>query len=205
MSVSADAVGQPMDGVVLAGGRSRRLGRDKVLLTIDGQRLVDRAVATLQACCGAVVVASGARHIPGLQVPQIPDVRTDAGPMAAILSGMEVHEGRLLAVLAADHVRPSAPLLMLLAGRWDGSSVAVVAEVAGRLQPLHAVWSRAAAPALRRALDEGERSPVRWLASAGAQVVRDADLLAAGIDPGVTCDVDVPADLADLERRPGRQ
>lgn len=205
MSTPADARQPAMDGVVLAGGRSRRLGRDKVLLTIDGQRLVDRAVATLQACCDAVVVASGDRHIQELEVPQVRDVRADAGPIAGILGGMQAHKSPLLAVLAADHVRPSPQLLRLLADRWDGSSVAVVAEVAGRLQPLHAVWSMAAAPALRRALDDGERSPIRWLAGAGAQVLGEADLLAAGVEPGVAFDVDTPADLDALERPPGSQ
>ena len=63
--------GLSFTGVVLAGGRSSRMGRDKALLEIDGCTLLDRAVALLHEAGAATVIVSGDR--PGA----IGDVRDD--------------------------------------------------------------------------------------------------------------------------------
>nr|ASV46909.1 molybdopterin guanine dinucleotide synthase [uncultured bacterium] len=74
-------------GVVLAGGASRRMGRDKALLSFRGRPLVDHAVATLrEALRGAPVWVSG-RAYAGHE--SIADLRPDAGPLAGLWSSCE--------------------------------------------------------------------------------------------------------------------
>ena len=89
----SDGVGvRSMSGVVLAGGASRRMGRDKALMELDGEPLVARAVRLLSGVCSDVAVASGdGRRLDGagLGVRQVADVVPDAGPVAGIAAGLE--------------------------------------------------------------------------------------------------------------------
>lgn len=157
------------------------MGRDKATLEVGGRRLVDRAVATLEELGGTVVVATGGRSIPGLAVRQTPDRIRDAGPLAGIEAGLVAARSVLVAVLAVDSAAPSAPVLGALAEAWDGTALAVVAEVDGVIQPLHACWSRSGLDLVSAALDRGERSPTRLLQRHDAQVV--AEEVWAGHDP----------------------
>ncbi len=151
------------------------MGGDKATLRLHGERLVDRAVRVLQACCAQVLVASGdGQRLSSLDVPQIADAVPDAGPLGGLVAGLEAAAHDLVAVVAVDMPEADAGVLRRLADRWDGRAAAVVPRTGGRLQPLHAVWAKAAAPDLRALLDHGERSVTAAAERLGALVV-DAD------------------------------
>ena len=113
------------------------MGRDKALLEVDGQRLVDRAAALLAAVADPVVEVG-----PGWS--GLPAVREDppgSGPLAAVSAGAAAlrrmgHDGAVI-VLAVDMPRVSAELLRLLATR-DGPATAVP-RAGGHPQPLCAL------------------------------------------------------------------
>jgi len=188
-------------GLVLAGGRARRFGADKLVVEVDGVRLVDRAVAALRAVCdGPVLVASGdGRSRPGLADGQVADLVAGIGPLAAVAGGLQALAGRAeaVAVLAGDHLEPSPELLHLLARRRAATGAAcAVVEADGHLQPLHAVWSTAVATEVAAAVRGGQRSPVAWLRECDDVVVLGpADLTTAGVMGRPFVDVDEPGDL----------
>jgi molybdenum cofactor guanylyltransferase len=124
---------------------------------------------------------------------------TDAGPMAGIVAGLEAAGTDLVAVVAVDLPLASADVLDALASSWDGEP-AVVPLVDGRLQPLHAVYSRDAAPALRQRLEAGLRSPTNAVAALGARVVGTDGW--SHLDPGGSFarNINRPEDLVALER-----
>lgn len=190
---------QGLGGLLLAGGRSRRFGSDKAVVEVGGTTLIDRAVACLRdACDGPVLVASGdGTSRPGVGDGQVADLVAGAGPLSAIGAGLAAL-GEVVprvAVLAVDHVAPSADLLRLLAAQ-PGTWSCAVTEVGGRLQPLHAVWSTHVAGELDAAVAEGQRSVLTWLSGREDVVVVDeVALRVAGIPPEVTADADTPGDL----------
>lgn len=159
----------PLTGLVLAGGRSTRMGQDKALLRLDGRRLVDIAVETLAPICTDVIVAAGARIIDGLGVRQVADTGED-GPLGGIVAGLAAAGTDLVAVVAVDMPAADPALLAGLAQRWGGQ-VAVVPRAGGMIQPLHAVYATPWSGRLGAALRAGERSPARVLADLEALVV----------------------------------
>lgn len=189
-----------LDGIVLAGGGSRRMGRDKATLVHRDGRLVDRAVRCLEQLGGVVVVASGDRTIADVEVRQVRDHRPAAGPLAGIEAGLRSVSTALVAVLAVDTADPDPELFRELAQCWDGEAVAVVPEVDGILQPLHACWSRTALPGIAAALQRGERSPTRWLRRSGAQLAGPEIWAVRDRDPGFARSLNRPE---DLDPRPG--
>lgn len=190
--------------VILAGGASRRMGRDKAGLEVDGERLVDRAARLAGALTDDVIVVSGPRR--DLQPTGAREV-TDRGrgPLDGLAAGLAAAGGEAAGVLAVDMPRPCTALLRALATLLGGHDAAVPV-VEGRLQPLHAVWATRLAPALERLLEAGERSPTAALHTlevvrAGPEVWRRHDPAAAFAEnwnrPG-----DLPGRTAPGDARP---
>ena len=189
-----------LGGLLLAGGGSTRFGSDKALVEVDGSTLLARAAGCLRAACdGPVLVASGdGRSRPGVADRQIADRVANGGPLSAIAAGLlDLRDVGVAAaaVLAVDHLAPSAALLRLLAAQ-PGPWSCALATVGGRRQPLHAVWATACAPDVAAAVDAGERGVLAWLAGRDdVMLLGEAELRAGGIDLAAVRDVDRPADL----------
>lgn len=88
-------------GVVLAGGKSTRMGRDKALLELAGRTLLDRAVDLLRQAGAAPIVVSG--HRPSYDsVPDLWKGRGPLGGLASVLKARPLSPGRGLIVLPVD-------------------------------------------------------------------------------------------------------
>lgn len=189
-------------GLVLAGGTSSRFGRDKLVEPVRGAPLVSRAVAALTTACDGPVLAASGDGVgrPELGLPQVADLVPGLGPLAAIAAGLLAvrDDAAALAVVAGDTLDPDGALLAWLAARRGRHACALV-EVAGWLQPLHAVWSCEVADEVAAAARAGQPSPLRWLADRDdVLVLSSGEVVAAGLDPGAASrDVDVPTDLPD--------
>ena len=98
-------------GIVLAGGASRRMGRDKALLEWEGGSLVSRACKALAEICPQIAVADRGR---GYQprYPSLPD-GPGKGPVAGLLGAANAFPGRSILALACD--MPLVPPALL---RW---------------------------------------------------------------------------------------
>ncbi|MHB1961839.1 MAG: molybdenum cofactor biosynthesis protein MoaE [Acidimicrobiales bacterium] len=146
----------PVAGLLLTGGASRRMGRDKATLPMGGQSMAER-LGRLLSAVGGPVLEVGPGHS-GL--PVVRDEPAGQGPLAAVAAGARAL-GELgwrgpAVVLACDLRRLTAEALALLAG-WPGEG-AVVPEVDGRRQPLCARWSPADLSAAVVAADAGRRA-----------------------------------------------
>ena len=184
-----------MTGLVLAGGASTRMGRDKATLELDGQRLVDRAVRGLAECCAEVLVAPGpARPLTVAGAETVADAPGE-GPLAGIVAGLEAAGAPLVAVIAVDLPRASAAVLRALAATWDAEA-AVVPLVEGKLQPLHAVYAVSWTHCFAQLLAGGERSVRRALQTLGPRTAATDVWGAADPTEGFAMNLNSVEDLA---------
>jgi molybdopterin-guanine dinucleotide biosynthesis protein A len=146
-------------GCILAGGKSSRMGSDKCFLVFDGLSLIERAVNLLRAVFSTVVVSSDKqKELAFLNIPIVPDIRKDCGPLGGIHAAF-VHTGAArLFVLACDMPFVSADLIRHIVAH--ASAGATVPTMNGRVQPLCGLYERNCLPAIERALEE-ERFTVR--------------------------------------------
>jgi molybdenum cofactor guanylyltransferase len=149
-------------GIVLAGGRGKRLGQgEKCLCRLGDRTLLERAVrrAALQTPTLLLSFNGDARQLPALGLPVLPDsVPGFAGPLAGVLAGLEylaTHhaDARWLASFACDSPWFPRDLVERLrqAAERDDCAVAV-ARSGGRMHPVFALWSRQLVRELRDAL-----------------------------------------------------
>jgi molybdopterin-guanine dinucleotide biosynthesis protein A len=183
-------------GFVLAGGSSRRMGRDKALVEVDGRPLVLHACTTLRAAGASrvTVVGGDAAAFHGLGLATLADEHRGEGPLGAIVTALGTRvDGGVAAVLSCDLVDPSpANVTALLAQIGPGIDV-VVASRRGRPQWLHAAWSVDALGELKRIFAQGERSIGRAAQGLMVEVVEVPD-------PDRLQDADTPADLSSILR-----
>ncbi|MEO1365580.1 MAG: molybdenum cofactor guanylyltransferase [Acidobacteriota bacterium] len=130
-------------GVALAGGASRRMGRDKATLPLPdsarGHDLLSWTVDRLRSVCPDVVVADGGRGLGAdLGVPSLED-GPGRGPAAGILGAHRAFPRRALLVLACDLPLVPVELLRELASA-DAGPAWVVPARGGRLEPLCALY-----------------------------------------------------------------
>ena len=157
-----DCVASDITAVILAGGQSRRFGRDKALEPIGGEpmirRVIRRAANGVNASDVVVVVSSPER---GAGLPLDPlhrvaaDVFPDCGPLGGIYSGLLAARTEWALVVACDMPLLSMPLLMHMSHLRSGMD-AVVPMAGGRPEPTHAFYSRRCLPAIRERLDAGD-------------------------------------------------
>ncbi len=199
MAQRTDAVG----GLLLTGGASRRMGEDKALIELGGQRLVDRAAALLTAVADPVIEVG-----PGWS--GLPAVREDppgSGPLAALSAGAAAlraagHDGSVL-VLAVDMPRVGVELLRFLAGRV-GTATAVP-RAGGHPQPMCARYGPDVLAAVDERLAAGGRSLrdlLETLAPSGAVSWVEPEEWEPVAGPEAFADVDTPEDLRRLREAP---
>lgn len=156
----------PVTGIVLAGGRSSRFGSDKLVARVDGERLLDRAVAAIAAIATDIVVVTepdATREPPvagSVPVRVVSDPERFGGPLVGLLAGLEAASAPLVVVIGGDMPAVVPEVLRLLASRLsaDSSHDAVVLQARGRVVPLPiALRTGAATDAARRLIGDGER------------------------------------------------
>ncbi len=151
-----------LSGAVLAGGRSTRMGQDKASLLVHGEPLLLRQLRLLvEAGCSDRLVSMGASaSVPALalvpdEVRIVADRSADAGPLAGLERVLTEARHELVLVIAVDLPALDAGFLRaLLADARPG--VGVVPSRDGQLEPLVAVYPRAAAAEALARLEHGE-------------------------------------------------
>lgn len=159
---------RPLSGIVLAGGASRRMGRDKAGLVLGGRTLLQRQVDKLQSLGIGDVMLSGAGRTapPGVRV--IPDELPGNGPLGGLHACLRAAQNGASLVVGVDAALiPAAALAHLRQSHAGGVTVLRHGEWE---EPLIGVYDRAVAERIAALLGRGERSvralkgAVRWQA-----------------------------------------
>ena len=139
-----------MTAIVLAGGRSSRMGRPKALLPFDGEPLILHIVRRLQRLFPRiVVVASPGQELPEMPVTIVHDEVAYQGPVGGLYYGLKATEDEAAFVTSCDSAFASDALISHLVASIPGYDV-VVPRWDGRLQPLLAVYRHSVLPHLER-------------------------------------------------------
>lgn len=186
-------VEKPISVLILAGGRSRRMGQDKVWLPLDGVPMIERVVGRVLPVAGEFLFSANAPErfealartlpVPGRVVA---DIFPGAGPLGGIHAGLTAARHDLLLTLAADMPFVSLALIRQMIRLAEGFD-AVVPQMphpeTGELawEPLHALYRRSCAPAITARLAAGERRVFCFFQDVRPRPITPAEV--AAIDP----------------------
>lgn len=213
MTHTHDAAPRTWRGVILAGGRSRRFGTDKVFARVAGRRLIDAAVASLRDADGIDVLLGAPERAVALadRLPAgcvaVADDLPGHGPMGGLATALSRHPDGWIAVLAVDvPLVPRAWWGWLAAKHRDGAQAIVPRDASGRWEPLAAIYHGSLSSGLATELAAARASGTPrglalgpWLdalVAAGRVIVADP----AEMPEGSLWNVNRPEDAAAIER-----
>jgi molybdopterin-guanine dinucleotide biosynthesis protein A len=149
-------------GVVLAGGGSRRFGRDKAFAFLGGETLLARAIARARVQTDDVVVSVGGSSVALDAVPQLFDARPGEGPLGGVLAGLawaRTNGFDLVATFPCDvPFFPVDIVERLSAGLARERADCAMAELEQSLHPVFGLWRVDCEERLSQAFDAGLRS-----------------------------------------------
>ena len=151
----------PITALILAGGKSSRMGRDKALLKFGEKTILEDLVQLTASIFGETFVITSQHnnyqhlHLRGAVI--LNDLWKNKGPLAGLYTGLSYSTHQVSCVLTCDMPLVNASLLRELIAFWQEDYDAVCPEDSeGRLQPFPGIYCRSVRHFIRLLLDRGE-------------------------------------------------
>ncbi len=144
--------------IILAGGKSLRMGQDKGLLPIGGIPLfrhIANQLSPLFADC--LIVANDAEPYREAGLRIVPDEQAGLGPLMGILSGLSASGHELNFITACDIPTMNPDFISELLKNAEGYDAVIPVTGEDKYEPLFAVYRKTVIPAIRQILDQGGR------------------------------------------------
>jgi molybdopterin-guanine dinucleotide biosynthesis protein A len=185
-------------GILLAGGKSRRMGEDKRHLVVGEQTLLERGLRVLQSIfCEVLVVI--AQDSPPLSIDArvVRDLVPDCGSLGGLYTGLTQATTPYIFVVACDMPFLNQTVIAQFTNRRATADI-VIAKLDDRLHPMHALYSKRCLPALEQMIRARQLKIQEIVSQSSLRVryVTEADLLT--IDPSGHSFYNVNT-MADLE------
>ena len=185
-----------LTGIVLAGGLSSRMGRDKASLPWLGRDLLHTVLTALAPVCGRLIVVSNTpRAIALPDVTVVADAYRGCGPLAGIHAGLTAAPGGYSFVAACDMPHIDSRAVAFMAAAAAGHDVAVP-FIDGRYNPLHAVYHHRCLPLVEAMLAGGRYRVADLFAAVNVREVSAAELAVFDQELGMLRNINTPEDLA---------
>lgn len=185
-----------LTGAILAGGQSRRMGRDKACVEIAGRSMLERVIDRLRPLFGSLMIIGGGSDLCAPRdVPVYPDLRPGMGSLGGIYTAIVKSPTEQVFCVACDmpFIRKEVVEHMI---RQSGKGYdAVVPRINGELEPLCALYSKNIRGAVERDLDNGVRRIKTTLSSLRVRVVEEHELVPMDPELNTFFNINTPEDL----------
>ncbi|NLJ77476.1 MAG: molybdenum cofactor guanylyltransferase [Peptococcaceae bacterium] len=182
-------------GVILAGGKSRRMGTNKAFLTVGKEAMIERIAGELGQVFQEILVSGGDGEIGrrlGLRV--VPDLMKGLGPLSGIHASLLAAKSPKCLFVPCDMPFLHAELAGIMADLSDGYDV-TVPLYGGYLQPLFAIYDKSCLPAVEEALKESRYKVVDIYQQLRVKYVSEAVLGSVADIDTLFFNVNTPLDL----------
>ncbi|QQZ62283.1 molybdenum cofactor guanylyltransferase [Paenibacillus sonchi] len=201
-------------GILLSGGYSRRMGRDKALLDLGGRPVIARLADELSKVAAGPVIACGEQEREEyrfLGLTQVPDLYPGCGPLAGLHAALLQSPTEWSVVAACDLPFASAEFMRYmmssaaepgrdLVRNYSGGSLqidaAVPESITGRVQPLLGLYHKRVLPVLEEALHGRRFRVMECLDALEVLYIPEAGFTASPSEPSPLYNMNTPADYA---------
>jgi molybdopterin-guanine dinucleotide biosynthesis protein A len=142
-------------GVLLAGGKSRRMGRDKASLVLNGQALYSRSLELLCGYFQKIMISGDRPDLVSEKIPGIPDIYPGSA-LGGIFTSLHAAETDWIFVSPCDMPYPDSQILEMLLEKRNGVD-AVVPETPEGYEPVFALYHKNCLPIFEKALQQGRK------------------------------------------------
>ena len=144
-------------GVILAGGESSRMGRNKALMEVNGERMIETAYRRMAELFEEVLLVTNSPEIyEFIPCRKVADIYPGMGPLGGIHAALSSCRAERAFITACDMPGLNPQLIRELCSMQGGADV-VIPETHGGLEPLHSVYDKKCLPKMEAMLQAGER------------------------------------------------
>jgi molybdopterin-guanine dinucleotide biosynthesis protein A len=154
---------QDVTGIVLAGGKSSRMGTDKSLLVWQCKTLIEHAIDKLKPLCQKVVVSSNQHQYDFTGCETWPDIVPLQAPIIGIFSCLKRSETEVNLVLSCDMPLISTEFLEFLLESASNHEIVVPLNFNGLIEPLCGVYKKTITPEMEKYISSNKLSLVKFI------------------------------------------
>lgn len=162
---------QDFTGIILAGGTSKRIGKDKRFIRLNDSYLIDYSIQTLSNITSDIIIASGGKQFTYKRFACIQDINETGGPIAGLISALRYMHTPTAIVLPCDMPFVPDALFSFFISLIKEHINLIVPVISGRLQPLVGIYAKRIVEELYSFVKEGESSLNKFINS-HSQMVR---------------------------------
>ncbi len=194
--------GAPFSLAIIAGGKSRRMGRDKAFVELGGQTLIQGVIAASAGLGQAetILIANQPAAYAHLGLPIYRDILPDTGSLGGIYTALKKAKSAWVLALACDMPFVSADLLRCMIERMDDDLDIVVPRVDGYPQGLHALYRKTCLKPIERQLAANRLKIIRFYDQMRVCYLDERDYARFDADGRCFTNLNTPEELAAAER-----
>jgi len=185
-----------LTGIVLAGGKSSRMGADKGLMDFHGRKLIEYPLSLLRLYTEALIISANNTDYGQFGVQVIPDKVSESGPLSGVAEALKYSSTEWNIVLPCDMPFINQDLIDILLKSTVGFLGAVPVH-SKYLEPLCAVYHKGMLPVFEDALSRNELSLHAIIRTAGLYLVSVDDLLR--VHPFMFSNFNSPEDMKAIQ------
>ena len=144
-------------GIILAGGKSSRMGTDKGFLMLKNKPFIQYSIDALQPLVSEIMIVSDNPDYDALGLKRVDDIIKDAGPVAGICSGLEASLTKYNLILSCDIPLINSEILQKLIDNVDDTSEVIQIEINRKTLPLIALYKKQCKNTFNKLLQNDER------------------------------------------------
>lgn len=184
-----------MNAIILAGGRSSRMGFDKAFMEIEGRPIIKKQLRLLKGLFEKIIIVSDNPYKGRLgAVKIIRDIIPNCGPLGGIYSGLSASSAFYNLVVACDMPFVNPKLIKYMRRRAYGYDV-VVPKVNRRYEPLFSIYSKDCLKYIKPLLDKKILKLSRLFTRVKVREIKLKEILRFGSPEAIFMNINTPADL----------
>ena len=148
---------ESITGIILAGGKSSRMGKDKGFIELKGKTFMSCIIKAIKPVVSDIIIVSSNSDYDVFKQKRAEDILKDSGPLAGLYTGLFHSETENNIVLSCDVPLINTLVLQELINEFDAETEAVQIESKGETMPLIAMYKKECMHLLLKQLQEGER------------------------------------------------
>lgn len=182
-------------GLILAGGQSRRMGKDKGFVFFKEKPFIQYSIEALKPLVKNILIVSDHKQYEKLGHQCIKDIFAEAGPLSGLYSGLKESNTELNIVLSCDVPLITTKILKTLLMSYNKKDDAIVCKVNDKLMPLVAIYTKNCETACLELLQQKERRMMQLL----KKLNQVQFLYLNKADANKVKNINSPIDLNDIE------
>ena len=151
-------ISDAVSAIILAGGQSRRMHREKSLLSVNGRTLIETVLTQIDPHFSEIIISVDAKEkFAFLNLPIIEDEMPGQGPLMAIMSALRVSAHAISFILACDIPFIHIPFMQEILSLAQTHDIVVPRYRDGKFEPLFATYNRCIIPVIEKQIKKGDR------------------------------------------------